>query len=91
MQRPGDEFPERLEILKLRLVWIVVVRGSLMYTRRQPHGVGAPEALMKRRRSAISSSRPRGEPSPCARPSVKGNLRADGVTRLKYPWPNVRS
>ena len=40
MQRPGDEFPERLELLKLRLVGIVVMRGGVMHVRGQPHRVG---------------------------------------------------
>jgi hypothetical protein len=40
MQRPGDEFPERLKILKLRFIGIVVVRGRVMHVGCQPHSVG---------------------------------------------------
>jgi hypothetical protein len=39
VQRPGDELPERLEILELRLVGVVVMRGGIVHIRRQPHGV----------------------------------------------------
>ncbi len=40
MQRAGDEFPERVEVLELRLVRIVVMRRRVMHVRRQPHRVG---------------------------------------------------
>ena len=48
---------------------IVVMRGGVMHVRRQPHRVDDARVLMKRRMSAISSSRPRGGPSPCANAS----------------------
>jgi hypothetical protein len=40
MQRTGDEFPERLEILELRPGRILVVGGSIVHIGRQPDGVG---------------------------------------------------
>src|SRR5467141_4392214 len=40
VQRSGDELPERVEILELRLVGVVVMRGGIMHIRRQPYGVG---------------------------------------------------
>ena len=39
MQRPGDEFPERLEVLEHRPVRIVVVRGRVVHVGGQPHRV----------------------------------------------------
>src|SRR5450631_2374972 len=45
VQWPGDEFPERLEVLKLRLVGIVVVRGGVMHIRRQPYRIGDARRL----------------------------------------------
>jgi len=40
IERPGDEFPERLEILELRLVRIVIMRGRVVRVGRQPNRVG---------------------------------------------------
>src|SRR5258708_8105904 len=45
MQRAGDEFPERIQLLELRLVGIVKMRGAVMYVRRQPYGVGEARRL----------------------------------------------
>src|SRR5258708_18988799 len=45
MQRAGDEFPERIELLELRLVGIVKMRGAVMHVRRQPYGVGDARGL----------------------------------------------
>jgi len=45
VQRSRDEFPERFEILKLRLVGVVVVRGGVVHIRGQPHGVGDARCL----------------------------------------------
>ena len=39
MQRPGNEFPERLEVLKHRAVRIVIVRRRVVHVRRQPDGI----------------------------------------------------
>src|SRR2546421_660423 len=39
MQGTGDEFPERLEILELRLAWIVIMRGRIVHVGSQPHRV----------------------------------------------------
>src|SRR5260370_37683940 len=45
MQRAGDEFPERIELLELRLVGIVKMRGAVMHALRQPYGVGEARGL----------------------------------------------
>src|SRR5258708_16329953 len=39
MKRAGDEFRERLEILKHRAIWCVMVRGGLGHVGPHPHGV----------------------------------------------------
>src|SRR6516164_8896730 len=39
MERSGDELPERLEILELRLVRIVVMGSRVVHVRGQPHRV----------------------------------------------------
>src|SRR6266849_11055898 len=48
MKRTGDEFPERLELLKHRAVRIVMVRGCVVHVRRQPHGISHAGAFHER-------------------------------------------
>ena len=48
VNRAGDEFPERLEVLEHRLVRIVVVRGGVMHVGGEPHGVADARALDER-------------------------------------------
>ena len=42
---PGDELPERVEVLELRLVGVVVVRGRVVHVRGQPDRVGDARRL----------------------------------------------
>src|SRR5437899_13106383 len=66
MEGAGNEFPERLEVLEHGLVGIVVVRRGIVHVGVIQTVLPMPACLMKARRSAISISRPRGVPSPCA-------------------------
>lgn len=42
---PEDEFPERIELLELRLVGIVVMRGGIVHVGGQPYRVDDAGAL----------------------------------------------
>src|SRR5262249_32097341 len=49
MNRARDEFPERLEILKCRLVGVIIMGGGVVHIRRDPNGVAYGRALDERK------------------------------------------
>src|SRR5258705_6182091 len=46
VDRTADEFPERLEVLELRAIWIIIMGGGVMHVSRDSErgvGAGAPD------------------------------------------------
>src|ERR1700730_15552571 len=48
VNRTGDEFPERIEILERRLARIEIMRRGVVHVGREPHGVADSGALDER-------------------------------------------
>src|SRR6516162_2710122 len=67
MQRPGNEFPERLEILKHGPVRIVIMRGGVVQVGGEPERIGYASTFNEDEQVGDLEARPRG-PSACSIP-----------------------